>query len=54
MYYRWSKVFLDTGKDGLTQDTQRDATTDEVPRLREQNESLNRALAEAVLDVQQY
>jgi len=30
MYYRWSKAFLDAGKNGLTRDTQRDATTDEV------------------------
>ena len=54
MYYRWSKGFLDAGKNGLTRDTQRDATTDEVRRLREENESLKRALAEAVLDVQRY
>jgi len=30
MYYRWSKAFLDAGKNGLTRDTQRDATTDDV------------------------
>ena len=52
MYYRWSKAFLDAGKNGLTRDTQRDATTDEVKRLKEENEALKKAVAEAVLDVQ--
>lgn len=52
MYDRWSKAFLDTGKNGLTRDTQRDATDDEVKRLREENEALKRGLAEAVLEVQ--
>ena len=31
MYYRWSKAFLDAGKNGLTRDTQRDATTGRGP-----------------------
>ncbi|MGA1753770.1 MAG: transposase [Pontimonas sp.] len=54
MYYRWSKTFLDSGKNGLTRDTQRDATSQEVRQLKEENESLKRALAESVLDVQRY
>jgi len=54
VYYRWSKDFLDAGKNGLTRDTQRDATTEEVRRLKDENESLKKALAEAVLDVQRY
>lgn len=54
VYYRWSKAFLDSGKNGLTRDTQRDATSEEVRRLKEENESLKRALAESVLDVQRY
>ena len=54
IYYRWSKAFLDAGKNGLTRDTQRDATSDEVKRLKEENESLKKALAESVLDVQRY
>jgi transposase len=56
MYYRWSKAFLEAGKNGLTRDTQRDtqrdATTEEVKRLKEENEALKKAVAEAVLDVQ--
>lgn len=54
VYYRWSRSFLDAGKNGLTRDTQRDATGDEVRRLKEENESLKRALAESILDVQRY
>ena len=54
LYYRWSKTFLDLGKNGLTRDTQRDATSQEVRQLKEENESLKRALAESVLDVQRY
>ncbi len=30
IYYRWSKEFLEAGKNGLTRDTRRDATGDEV------------------------
>ena len=54
IYYRWSKSFLEAGKNGLTRDTKRDATTDEVRTLKEENDSLKRALAEAILDVQKY
>ena len=54
LYYRWSKSFLDSGKNGLTRDTQRDSTSQEVRRLKEENDSLKRALAESILDVQRY
>ena len=50
VYYKWSKAFLDAGKNGLTRDTQRDATSDEVRRVRSENEDLKMALAEAHLD----
>jgi transposase len=52
LYYRWSKAFLDAGKNGLVRDTQRDATTSEVHLLKEENEALKKAVAEAVLEVQ--
>jgi transposase len=52
MYYRWSKAFLEAGKNGLTRDTLRDATADEVRRLKEENGDLKKAVAEAILDVQ--
>ena len=54
LYYRWSKAFLDSGKNGLTRDTQRDATSDEVRRLKEENATLKKVLAESILDVQRY
>ena len=52
IYYKWSKAFLDAGKNGLTRDTQRDATSHEVRRLKEENDALKRAVAETVLDNQ--
>ena len=52
IYYRWSKDFLEAGKNGLTRDTKRDANDEEVRRLRQDNEDLKRGLAEQVLEVQ--
>jgi len=52
IYYKWSKAFLDAGKNGLTRDTHRDATTNEVRRLKEENASLKTAVAETILDNQ--
>ena len=46
------KSFLEAGKNGLTKDTKRDATSEEVKKLKEENEFLKKALAESVLDVQ--
>lgn len=51
-FYKWSKAFLDAGKNGLTLDTRRDATSDEVKVLRDENEALKRAIAETTLEVQ--
>lgn len=50
VYYKWSKAFLDAGKNGLTCDTRRDATSDEVHRLKGENVDLKQALAESHLD----
>ena len=52
IYYKWSKAFLESGKNGLTRDTHRDATTDEVRRLKDENDQLKRAVAESALEVQ--
>ena len=52
VYYRWSKAFLEAGKNGLTRDTKRDATSDQVREIRAENEALKLALAEAVLEAQ--
>ena len=46
-YYKWSKQFLEAGKNALTRETSRNATDDEVVELREENERLKIALAEA-------
>ena len=52
VYYRWSKDFLEAGKNGLTRDTQRHANEDEVNDLKQENEDLKYALANSVLKVQ--
>jgi transposase len=54
IYYKWSKTFLEAGKNGLTRDTLRDATSDEVRQLKQENQQLKTPLAEAILDVQRY
>jgi len=54
VYYKWSKGFLQAGKNGLTRDTLRDATSEEVKKLKQENEQLKQSLAEAILEVQRY
>jgi transposase len=51
VYYKWSKAFLDAGKNGLTRDTKRDATSVEVHNLKSENSDLRRALSEQMLEV---
>ena len=53
-YYKWSKQFLEAGKNALTRETSRNATDDEVVELCEENERLKIALAEAHIDVIKY
>jgi len=54
IYYKWSKAFLEAGKNGLTHDTLRDATSDEVRNLRQENQQLKTSLAESILEIQRY
>lgn len=54
VYYKWSKEFLDAGKNGLTRTILRDATSDEVRFLKQENADLKKAVAEMVLEVQRY
>lgn len=54
IYYKWSKAFLESGKNGLTRSVLRDATTDEVKRLKTENEDLKKAVAELMLDNMRY
>ena len=52
VYYRWSKDFLEAGKNGLTRDTRRHANENQVKELKQENEFLKYALADSVLEVQ--
>jgi len=54
IYYKWSKDFLEAGKNGLTRSIIRDATSDEVRRLKDENGDLKKAVAELALDVIRY
>ena len=49
-YYKWAKDFLDAGKNGLTLETKRNATSEEVKVLRQENADLRRATAEQMLE----
>ncbi len=50
LYYRWSKEFLEAGKERLAGDTAREATSDEVKTLRAEARQLKEALAEVTLE----
>ena len=50
LYYTWSKNFMEAGKKRLNGDTQREANTDEVRSLRNENGQLKRLLAELYLE----
>lgn len=54
IYYRWSKDFLEAGKNGLTRDTQRNANDNQVKHLRQENDNLKYALANSVLETQRF
>jgi transposase len=49
VYYRWSKEFLEAGKQRLVGNTKRQATSDEVVELRRENEQLKQLVAELAL-----
>ena len=49
VHYRWSKEFLEAGKQHLSGNTQREATSDEVVELRKENNQLKQVLADTVL-----
>lgn len=49
MYYKWSKSFLEAGKRQLNGDTKREATSDDVAQLRQENEQLKQLVAELSL-----
>jgi transposase len=49
MYYKWSKEFLEAGKQRLVGDTKRDADNQEVEAMRTENEQLKAVVAELLL-----
>lgn len=49
MYYKWSKEFLEAGKQRLVGDTKRDADSQEVEAMRSENEQLKAVVAELLL-----
>ena len=51
LYYRWSKDFLEAGKQRLAGDTTREATSSEVKDLLGENRQLKEVVAEMTLEV---
>jgi len=51
LYYKWSKDFLEAGKNRLNGDFKRQANTTEVKRLRNECNELKHIIAEQVLDI---
>src|SRR6266498_4801174 len=49
MYYKWSKEFLEAGKQRLVGDTKREADSHEVEEMRSENEQLKAVVAELTL-----
>jgi transposase len=50
MYYKWSKEFLEAGKQRLVGDTRREADSQEVEARRSKNEQLKAVVAELTLN----
>ena len=49
VYYRWSKEFLEAGKQRLVGNTKREASSEDVAALRRENEQLKQLVAELAL-----
>lgn len=49
IYYRWSKTFLEAGKKRLEGDTVREATSNEVSNLKNENNQLKQVVADLFL-----
>ncbi len=50
IYYKWSKAFLEAGRQRLIGDAVREASSDEVKELRTENTALKQLVAELSLD----
>ena len=51
VYYKWSKDFLEAGKQRLAGDTSRAANSDEVKNLRRESRDLKEVVAEQTLEL---
>ena len=51
VYYRWLKDFMEAGKQRLRGDTLREARSDEVKALRDENARLKQLVADYALDL---
>jgi transposase len=51
VYYRWSKEFLEAGKQRLTGDIKREANSSEVTDLKKENGQLKRLVADIMLKI---
>ena len=51
VYYGWLKQFMEAGKQRLKGDTLRDATSDEVKQLRQENGPLKELLGQTALEL---
>jgi len=51
MYYKWSKEFMEAGKDRLRGNTMRKATRDEVVQLKQENQQLKELIGEQALEL---
>ena len=49
LYYKWSKDFLEAGKERLVRDTKQQASSDEIQELRRETEQLKQLVAELAL-----
>ena len=52
VYYKWSKSFLEAGKQRLVGETRRNVTTEEVRKLKSENAELKRLVAEQMLKIE--
>ena len=52
VYYKWSKAFLEAGKQRLVGETKRNVTSEEVRVLKRENAELKRLVAEQMLKVE--
>lgn len=53
-FYAWTKEFMEAGKEGLTRDSIRDATRQEIESLKRENHDLKGLVADLSLEVYRF